>query len=192
MNSGRGKTIDNFSSIACSSPLRHDHLDPVSGAKGHAGKGRDDGVGGETEAESPGDRRQQQGRLQQGEVVANANSRTTAEGEVGVAVNLLLEAKSPALGAERFRLVEPAWVAVGGWGFPSTGIRSPSTSSARGPGRATPCFPARCARRGSWRCERDGKAQSFRRTLALARCKVAVDGYSLSHRICCAGLGGVA
>src|SRR5271157_6108433 len=104
--------IDNFSSRACSSSLRHDHLDPAGGAKGHAGKGRDDGVGGETEAESPGDRRQQQGRLQQSEVVANANPRTAAEGEVGVAVNLLLEAKSPALGAERFRLVEPAWVAV--------------------------------------------------------------------------------
>jgi len=85
MNSGRGKTIDNVSSIACSSPLRHDHLDPVGGAKGHAGKGRDDDVGGEMEAESPGDRRQQQGRLQQGEVVANADPRTAAEGEVGVA-----------------------------------------------------------------------------------------------------------
>jgi hypothetical protein len=83
-----------ISMITCSSPPRHGHLDPVRGAEGHAGKGRDHGVGGEPDAESPGNGRKQQGRLHQGEVFADADPRAAAKGEVGVAVNLLLKAIS--------------------------------------------------------------------------------------------------
>ena len=60
----------------------------------------------------PGDRRQQQGGLHQGEVVADADPRAAAEGEIGVAGDPLQQAVGPALGAEGLGIVEPARVAV--------------------------------------------------------------------------------
>ena len=61
---------------------------------------------------SLGDRRQDQRGLHQGEVVADADPRAAAEGEVGVAVNPLHQAVLPPLGTKRLGIVEPAAVAV--------------------------------------------------------------------------------
>ncbi len=51
-------------------------------------------------------------RLHQGEIVADADPRTAAEGEIGVAVNPLKRAVSPALGTKRLGIVEPAAIAM--------------------------------------------------------------------------------
>ena len=47
-----------------------------------------------------------------GEVVADADPRAAAEREIGVSRNPLDQSVGPALGAERFGVVEPSGIAV--------------------------------------------------------------------------------
>src|SRR5262249_50848381 len=92
--------------------LRHHHLHSVGGTEGHRGEWRNDGAGGKLEAEATGNRRQQEGRFHQGEIVAYAHPRAAAEGEIGVARKLVEHTVGPALWTEKLGSLEPAGVTV--------------------------------------------------------------------------------